>query len=370
MAAWLHLRKPSQGVPLCSCPDRPADLIPGIQDSQQVPTEPWGRAKGHGSPERFQMVVGWGCFCHLRDDYEYVIGKCRNGNEIRRAERGLTDGRQASPVEDEWGLRPVPRSPDTPSPGRNRVSWKELDRRSQTDLQTRVQILAPLVSSGTWGHYLISLRFSYLIYNMGGANGGKCLAQIPSMFLLCVCSQQRLATYHLFSSHLLIGPFFMRRISGLPSLPEGGLAWPSLYQAFGLGNNGVGLSGGKRSQFSTSPAQRHDARQGGREERESESTSRLLLLLVGSHLVPQSQKSKPSQPQPVSCDPELTLLWGQEGDAGSEAEGNVWTFETDHASSKNVTLPLAGVIRGETKSQSRKYRDFFIKAKASGLIGW
>ena len=44
----------------------------------------------------------------------------------------------------------------------------------------------------------------------------------------------------------------------------------------------------------------------------------------------------------------------------------------DHASSKTVTLPLAEVIGRETKSQSRKYRDFFffIKAKASGLIGW
>ena len=45
------------------------------------------------------------------------------------------------------------------------------------------------------------------------------------MFLLRVYSQQRLTTYHLFPSHLLIGPFFfnwsifMPKISGLPSLP-------------------------------------------------------------------------------------------------------------------------------------------------------
>ena len=83
------------------CPVRPVDLIPGIQGSQQVPAEPQGCAKGHGSPEPFQMSVGWGCFCHLGDDYEHVIGKHRNGNEIRRAERGLTDGCQASPIEDE-----------------------------------------------------------------------------------------------------------------------------------------------------------------------------------------------------------------------------------------------------------------------------
>lgn len=97
----LHLREPSQGVLLCSCPVRPVDLIPGIQGSQQVLAEPRSCAKGHGSPEPFQMLVGWGRFCHLGDDYEHVIGKSGNGNEIRRAERGLTDGCQASPIEDE-----------------------------------------------------------------------------------------------------------------------------------------------------------------------------------------------------------------------------------------------------------------------------
>lgn len=104
--------------------------------------------------------------------------------------------------------------------GRNRVWWKELEHRSQINLQTQVRILAPLLSYGIWGHYLTSLRFSYLIYNVGKANGWK-VPGADLRLLMHVRSPFPAERRHIRSlfSPSLNWCFLMPRISGLPSLP-------------------------------------------------------------------------------------------------------------------------------------------------------